>query len=146
MEMINRAFFRALSLHIVLCIIMVAAVILCILASRKKDSMVIYAIAIGIFLIIYCATSVVPLANDYFTKAVIKVDATYINTLGDKSKSTSSILGEYSIILETTEGNISLTTVPFSSDIFPVGEYAVTAWYTKNSKRLLYIEIHDVVE
>lgn len=143
MDMINRAFIRALSLHIVACIVMIATIILCVFASRKKDSMAVYAIAIGIWLIIYSATSVIPLTKDYITQNVIQVDAIYINTIGEKSKSTSSMLGEYSVILETTEGRISLTTVPFSRDLFPTGKYAVTAWYAKNSERLLYIEIHN---
>jgi len=141
MEMINRAFIRALSLHIVMCIVMIAAIILCVFASKKKDRMAVFAIAIGIWLIIYGATSVIPLVKDYITQDVIQVDATYINAIGGQSKSTSSMLGEYSVILETTEGRISLTTVPFSRDIFPTGEYTVTAWYAKNSKRLLYIQI-----
>jgi hypothetical protein len=113
-------------------------------ASKKKDSAAIYAIVIGIFLIIYSATSTFPLAKDYIRQEVIQVDATYMNMIGDRSKSTSSILGEHSVTLVTSEGNISLTTVPFSSDVFPTGEYAVTAWYAKNSKRLLFIEIHDI--
>lgn len=135
--------FRALSLHIVVCIIMAAVAILCIIASREKESTAVYAIVIGIFLIIYVVTSVVPLVKDYITQDVIRVDATYINTVGDQSKTTSSRLGEYSVLLVTEQGNIKLTTVPFSSDIFPTGEYAVTAWYAHNSERLLFIEIHD---
>lgn len=144
MEMINRAFFRALSLHVVMCAMMIVAIIGCVFASKKRDSMAIYAIVIGIFLVIYCATSVYPVVKDCILHDVIQVEAIYVNALGDKSKSTSSILGEYSVVLETHEGDVSLTTVPFSKDMFPAGEYAVTAWYSKSSKRLLYIEIHDV--
>lgn len=146
MEMINRAFLRALSMHVVVCILLASAVVLCIWASRKKDSMTIYAVVIGIFLIIYSITSLIPLAKDYLTQDVIQVDATYVNAVGNQSKSTSSILGEYSVVLETEEGEIALTTVPFSREVFPAGEYIVTAWYAKNSKRLLYIDIHNVVE
>ncbi len=141
MEMIELAFFRALSLHFAMCVIMVATIILCVFASRKKDSMAIFAIAIGAFLIIYCATSIVPLVKDYAANNVVQVEGIYINSLGDKSKSASSALGEYAVTLETADGNIALTTVPFSKDIFPTGTYSVTAWYTENSKRLLYIEI-----
>ena len=143
MEVINRAFFRAISLHIAMCAIMAVVVILCLFASKEKDSAAIYAIAIGIFLIIYGITSLAPLVKDYITQDVVCVDATYINKVGDKSKTTSSRLGEYSVLLVTEQGNINLTTVPFSSEIFPAGEYVVTAWYAKHSERLLYIEIHD---
>lgn len=144
MEMINRAFYRAISLHAVMCGIMIAAIILCVYMSRKKDSMAIYAIAIGAWLIIYGFTSIVPFVKDCVTQDVIQINATYINNT--QSKSFSSRLGEYSVVLETPEESINLTTVPFSRDVFPTGKYSVTAWYTKNSKRLLYIEILNLEE
>ncbi len=141
--MIDRAFFRTLTLHITMCVVLIIVIIVCVFASKKKDSMALFAIVTGIFLVFYCVGIVAPLVKDYIAQDVIQVEAVYINTLGDKSKSISSVLGEYSVILETDAGKLSLTTAPFSRDIFPAGEYTVTAWYTKNSQWLLYIEIHD---
>ena len=132
-----------MTLHIAVCFIMAAVVILCVLASRQKESIAIYAVVIGLFLIIYGFTSLAPLVKDYLTQDVIQVDATYINSLGDQSKTPSSRLGEYSVVLITDEEKINLTTVPFSRDIFPTGEFSVTAWYTNHSNRLLFIEIHN---
>lgn len=115
--------------------------ILSIWQATKSSKVPVLMFAIGIFLIVSIFTSFVPFVKDYSSKEIVVQEGTYINALEDISKSSSGILGINSVTLMTEDGNIKLTTIPHSGDAFPQGEFQVTAYYTKNSKWLLYIEV-----
>lgn len=115
--------------------------ILCILQATKSSKPPVLMLTIGIFLIASIFAFLIPFAKDYLSKGIVVQEGTYINALEDVSKSSSGILGINGISLMTEDGKIKLTTIPHSGDEFPQGEFLVTAYYTKNSKWLLCIEI-----
>lgn len=65
----------------------------------------------------------------------------YTNIIGEDAKSTSGVLGIYSVSLKVEDEIINLTTVPLQNEVFVQGTYDVNAYYASSSKRLLYIEI-----
>lgn len=115
--------------------------ILSIWQATKSAKVPVLMFAIGIFLIVSIFASLVPFVKDYSGKEIVVQEGTYINALEDISKSSSGILGINGVSLMTEDGKIKLTTIPHSGDAFPQGEFLVTAYYTKNSKWLLYIEV-----
>lgn len=117
--------------------------ILSILHATKSSKTPVLMFAIGIFLIVSIFASFVPFVKDYSSKEIVVQEGMYINVLEDISKSSSGILGINSVTLTTDDGKVNLTTIPHSDDEFPQGEFSVTAYYTKNSKWLLYIEVRN---
>ena len=141
MDIINRLMNRTFLFYIATILTCIIVMILGVVGSRKRDAMAFIAIASACALVVICITSFVPFMKDYFANDVIETDAVYINTLGDISKSHSTNIGMNSVVLDTDAGRISVTTIPFSKDLFPTGKYHVTAWYTKRSAWLVYVEV-----
>lgn len=150
MEFANIAMKKTLVFYLIILGGIIFIAYLCYVASKrdnsKKESMNIYLIAISALLMIYILTSFVPFLKDYFTNSIVVQRGIYQNIIGDEAKSTSGVLGIYSVTFESENQEISLTTVPLQNEIFIQGKYEVNAYYTSSSKRLLYIEIVNNME
>lgn len=109
--------------------------------SAKKTNATIYAIAISIALVVYLLSSFIPFLKDYLKNDIIVQKGIYTNALGAEDKSTSGVMGIYSVTLEFDGQIKKLSTVPFQEEVFVQGIYEVNAYYTPLSLRLLYIEI-----
>lgn len=105
-----------------------------------SDRIGLITIALVVVLIISLFHSIIPFLSDVIRNDVITENGTYINSVGSDSKSSSSMSGLYSVELITESGELSLTTAPWCRERFPKGFFSVKAYYTKNSRILLYIE------
>ena len=118
---------------------------LCFAVSKNhvspKNNANIYAMALSIALVVYLLSSFIPFLQDYLNNDIIVQTGIYTNRIGAEDKSTSGVMGIYSVTLEYDGQIKKLSTVPFQEEIFLQGTYEVKAYYTPSSNRLLYIEI-----
>lgn len=138
-EPVEHAINRAYIFYAVSFAILISVSVACFIAAKKKDSMLIFGIALALTTIICFVTVFLPFYKDCTNSNITVTKCVYINSVGDKSKKPSSALGIYSVKLITEEDTLKVTTIPISD--FPAGEYTVRAYYTTNSKCLIYIEI-----
>ena len=138
---VERAVQRAYIYYGVQFVILIVLSIFCFVMAKRKDSMVIFGVVLMVVAIVIFTTSFMPFFLDCSNSGILVDECVYINSIGNKSKTPSSIMGIYSVKLITDNGEIMVSTVPMSNSNFPVGEYLVRAYYTTNSKRLIFIEI-----
>lgn len=140
--MVYNALNRAFAFEIVFISIFAVVTIGVFCIAKHSDRMCAYAIGLLIALLLKIVVTV-PFFKDYFGKNIIETSGVYVNI--NKSNSPSSRLGMHSVLLQTADETIKLVTVPLSK--FPKeGKYYVKAYYTANSKQLVYIEIIEGIE
>ena len=109
---------------------------------KQQNKSALFTIAFVMVIISFTVLVTIPFAKDFFDKNIVVAQGVYCNVLGSEKKSSSSLMGIYSVTLENKDGMIKLTTAPWRNDVFVIGEYNVTAYYLPASKTLLHIEIN----
>lgn len=69
--------------------------------------------------------SVLPFSSDGIQNKIVDQTGIYTSSLGNDSKSSSSISGMYSVTLLTESGDVHLTTAPWCQACFPKGTFEV---------------------
>ena len=142
-EPVKLAIQRAYIYYLVLFVFSIGLSVFCFIMGKRKPKMIIFGVVLVIMTIVIFATSFLPLVVDCANSDISVAECVYTNSIGDKSKTPSSRMGMHSVKLLVDGQIINVTTLPLSNSNFPVGEYLVKAYYTRNSKRLIYIEIQD---
>lgn len=108
--------------------------------STHQDGMLLLLLCIAI--VIYTVVNFVPFAAEYGAQSIIETEGIYTSVAQPKGTA-NSIVGIYSVTLDTDSGKLNLSTAPFKKDLFVEGSCYVKAFYLPRSKTLLHMEVID---